>query len=325
MLTRAVEVQPGHAPTRPATVAVILPCYNEAGAIGAVVDGFRAALPHAVVHVFDNASTDGTAEVAAAHDAVIHRVHLRGKGNVVRRMFADVEADVYVMTDGDATYDLANIGEMVDGVLRGGCDMVVGARIEDSAGTAYRAGHKLGNRLLTGSVAILFGHGFRDMLSGHRVFSRRYVKSFPASAHGFEIETELTIHALELRMACQELPVRYFARPEGTESKLSTWRDGWRILRTIGRLFTSERPLAFFTLVALVLATLSIALGLPVVMFYFQTGLVPRLPTALLATGTMLSALLSLVCGIVLHHVTLARQETKRLAYLAVPATRGWP
>ena len=311
-----------HLPSRALSIAVILPCYNEAGAIGHVVDGFKAALPQAQVHVFDNASTDGTADIAAAHGATVHRVALRGKGNVVRRMFADIEADVYVMTDGDATYDLANIREMVDGVGRHGVDMVVGTRVDDGTSPTYRAGHRLGNRLLTGSVALLFGGGFSDMLSGHRVFSRRYAKTFPAAAHGFEIETELTIHALELRMACLELPVTYKARPEGTVSKLSTYRDGWRILGTIVRLFTSERPLAFFVLTAALLALASIVLSVPVVLHYFQTGLVPRLPTAVLATGLMLSALLSLVCGVVLHHVTLARQEAKRLAYLAIPATR---
>jgi len=325
MLTRAIEITPpSSAAAAPGVrLAVVIPCYNEAAAIGQVIAGFRAALPHAEIHVFDNASTDGTADVAAAHGAVLHRVDLRGKGNVVRRMFADVEADVYVMTDGDATYGLGNIADMVDGVQRRGFDMVVGARVDDGSAEAYRRGHRLGNRLLTGSVALLFGGGFRDMLSGHRVFSRRYVKSFPAAAQGFEIETELTIHALELRMACQELPVTYLARPEGTESKLSTWRDGWRILRTIANLFTSERPLAFFMLMAALLALVSVGLAVPIVLHYFQTGLVPRLPTAVLATGIMLSALLSLVCGIVLHHVTLARQEAKRLAYLAIPATRG--
>lgn len=304
-------------------VAVILPCYNEAGAIGQVVDGFRAALPRAAIHVFDNDSSDGTAGVAAAHGATVHRVRLRGKGNVVRRMFADVEADVYLMTDGDATYDLSNIQAMVDGVTAGGNDMVVGVRTDDGDTRNYRAGHRWGNRLLTGSVAWLFGGGFTDMLSGHRAFSRRYVKSFPAAARGFETETELTVHALALRMACAELPVAYGARPEGTASKLSTYRDGWRILRTIAWLFTSERPLAFFLLLAGLLALVSLGLAAPVVLHYLQTGLVPRFPTAILSTGLMLSALLSVVCGVVLHQVSVGRQEAKRLAYLQIPATRA--
>lgn len=307
--------------SRTPTVAVVLPCYNESGAIAQVIGELKAALPGVAIHVFDNASTDGTAAVAREHGALVHHVSLRGKGNVVRRMFADVEADVYVMTDGDATYDVANIRQLIDCVLHEGCDMVVGARFDDGSNVhAYRPGHRLGNRMLTGSVALLFGGTFSDMLSGHRVFSRRYVKSFPATAHGFEIETELTVHALELRMQCMELPVAYRSRPEGTASKLSTFRDGWRILATIVRLFTSERPLAFFFLLAASLALLSIALAIPLMLTYLQTGLVPRLPTAVLATGTMLSALLSVVCGAVLHNVTLGRQEAKRLVYLSIPA-----
>jgi glycosyltransferase involved in cell wall biosynthesis len=303
----------------PPVIAVVIPCFNEAAAIGEVINGFRAALPQAAIHVFDNGSNDGTAERAASLGAVVHHVSQRGKGNVVRRMFADVDADVYVMTDGDATYDASNIAEMIQLVASGRCDMVVGARVDDGESATYRSGHRLGNRLLTGSVSFLFGGEFRDMLSGHRVFSRRYVKSFPAASAGFEIETELTVHALELRMEMCELPVAYRSRPEGSQSKLSTYRDGWRILRTIAKLFTSERPLAFYLLVAAMLGALSVALGTPVVLEYLRTGLVPRLPTAVLATGTMLSALLSVVCGLVLHHVTLARQEAKRLAYLAIP------
>lgn len=307
-------------------IAVILPCYNESGAVGQVVDEFKAALPGVPVHVFDNASTDGTAQVAQAHGALVHNVSLRGKGHVVRRMFADVEADVYVMTDGDATYDASNIQALIDGVLHQGCDMVVGARFDDGSNVhAYRPGHRLGNSLLTGSVALLFGGQFTDMLSGHRVFSRRYVKSFPAISRGFETETELTVHALELRMPCLELPVAYRSRPEGTASKLSTFKDGWRILGTIVRLFTSERPLAFFLYLAAALALLAIGLAVPLMLTYLETGKVPRLPTAVLATGTMLSSLLSVVCGAVLHNVTLARQEAKQLVYLSIPATRSGP
>lgn len=306
------------------SIAVILPCHNESGAIASVIDEFRAALPGVAIHVFDNASTDDTAAVARAHGAQVHQVALRGKGNVVRRMFADVEADVYVMTDGDATYDASNIRELIDGVLGKGCDMVVGARLDDGSNVhTYRPGHRFGNAMLTGSVAFLFGGRFTDMLSGHRVFSRRYVKSFPASSHGFEIETELTVHALELRMPCLELPVSYRSRPEGTASKLSTVRDGIRILAMIVKLFTSERPLAFFFCLAGALALLSIGLAVPLVLTYLDTGLVPRQPTAVLATGTMLSAMLSMVCGAVLHNVTLGRQEAKQLVYLSIPASRG--
>lgn len=306
------------------SIAVILPCYNEAGGIGMVVDQFRQALPEAAIHVFDNASTDGTAAEAAAHGATVHRVSLRGKGNVVRRMFADVEADVYVMTDGDATYDVSNIRDLIAGVWQGGCDMVVGVRVDDGSNAAtYRPGHRLGNQMLTGSVAAIFGGRFTDMLSGHRVFSRRYAKTFPAMAHGFETETELTVHALELRMPTMELPVSYGSRPEGTASKLSTYRDGWRILRTIVRLFTSERPMAFFGLLATLLVLVALGLAAPLVATYLHTGAVPRFPTAILVTGLMLSAFISFVCGIVLHNVALGRKELKHLAYLAVPFRRA--
>lgn len=304
------------------SIAVILPCYNEEGCIGQVVAQFRQWLPEAAIHVFDNNSTDGTAAEATGSGALVHRVALRGKGNVVRRMFADVEADIYVMTDGDATYDISNIREFIAPVAEHYCDMAVGVRIDDgSTAATYRAGHRWGNRLLTQSVAAIFGGSFTDMLSGHRVFSRRYVKSFPATAHGFETETELTVHALELRMPYTEIPVRYGARPEGTASKLSTYRDGWRILRTIVRLFTSEKPMQFFSLFALAFAIVALLLATPLLLTYLDEGDVPRFPTAILVTGLMLSAFLSFVCGIVLHQVTLARKEAKHLKYLNVAAT----
>ncbi|MGF6527246.1 glycosyltransferase family 2 protein [Variovorax sp. PvP013] len=303
-------------------IAVVIPCFNEEGAIAQVIADCRAALPGAAIHVFDNRSTDGTAAVARAHGARVAHVALRGKGNVVRRMFADVEADLYVMVDGDATYDVGRAAEMVDLLLDDGLDMVVGTRFDDGRNPqTYRPGHRLGNRLLTSSVGLLFGGHFSDMLSGYRVFSRRYAKSFPAAARGFETETELTVHALELRMPCGELPVPYLARPEGTQSKLSTFRDGGRILRTILRLFISERPLAFFTALAALCALASIGLAVPLAVEYWRTGLVPRLPTAVLATGTMLAGMLAQVCGAVLHTVTLGRQEAKRLVYLSIPAT----
>ncbi|MGJ7494649.1 glycosyltransferase family 2 protein [Variovorax sp. RT4R15] len=301
-------------------IAAVIPCYNEALAIGQVIEAFRATLPEAEIHVFDNNSNDDTAAVAAAAGAHVTHVALRGKGNVARRMFADVDADVYVMVDGDATYDLGEVHRMVDMLVAGNLDMVVGARVDDERDAlTYRRGHRFGNRLLTGAVANLFGGGFTDMLSGFRVFSRRYAKSFPALARGFEIETELTVHALELRMPYAELPCRYLSRPEGSESKLSTYRDGWRILRTITRLFISERPLAFFSIAAGLLTLGALVLVEPLVVTYLRTGLVPRLPTAVLATGTVLVAMLSLVCGIVLNTVTIGRQEAKRLRYLAIP------
>ncbi|MDM0002417.1 glycosyltransferase family 2 protein [Variovorax sp. J22P240] len=304
-------------------VAAVIPCFNEALSIAQVVDEFRAALPEAEIHVFDNNSTDGTAEVARATGATVTHVALRGKGNVARRMFADVEADVYVMVDGDATYDVRDIRQHIDLLVRDNLDMIVGSRIDDGADAqTYRRGHRFGNRLLTGAVASLFGGRLTDMLSGYRVFSRRYAKSFPAVSEGFEIETELTVHALELRMPFAEVPVLYRSRPEGSESKLSTYRDGWRILKTICKLFVSERPLLFFSSVAGVLALLSVILAEPLLTTYLRTGLVPRLPTAVFVTGTMLVAMLAFVCGVVLHTVTIGRQEAKRLRYLAIPGVR---
>ncbi len=304
-------------------IAAVIPCFNEALAITQVIEGFRTALPGVEVHVFDNNSTDDTAAVARAAGAIVTHVTARGKGNVVRRMFADVEADIYVMVDGDATYDTTAAPRLIARLVEGNLDMVVGSRVDDGQDAlTYRAGHRFGNWLLTGTVAQLFGGGLTDMLSGYRVFSRRYAKSFPALSQGFEIETELTVHALELRMPYAEEGTAYSTRPEGSHSKLSTYRDGWRILKTIGKLFVSERPLQFFSIVAAVLALGSLALAVPLFMTYAHTGLVPRLPTAVLATGAMLAALLSFVCGVVMHTVTLGRQEAKRLRYLAQPCVR---
>lgn len=301
----------------------MIPCFNEALAIAQVVEEFKATLPEAEIHVFDNNSTDDTAAVARASGAQVTHVALRGKGNVARRMFADVEADVYLMVDGDATYDLSGARELVDLLVDGNLDMVVGARVDDGADAqTYRPGHRFGNAVLTGAVASLFGGRLTDMLSGYRVFSRRYAKSFPAVSEGFEIETELTVHALELRMPFAEVPGRYRSRPEGSQSKLSTYRDGWRILKTICKLFVSERPLQFFSAIGGLLVLLSVILAVPLVLTYLETGLVPRIPTAVLVTGTMLVAMLSFVCGIVLHTVTIGRQEAKRLAYLAIPGVR---
>lgn len=305
----------------PPTIAVILPCFNEALAVPQVLDEFKEHLPAAALHVFDNRSTDDTARVARDAGAKVTHVQLRGKGNVVRRMFADVEADVYVMVDGDATYDVSSIQRHVDLLLDNGLDMVVGYRQDDGLNPqTYRPGHRWGNQLLTRSVRGIFGGEFTDMLSGYRVFSRRYAKSFPATAQGFETETELSVHALELRMPCAEVAVTYRSRPEGSVSKLSTFRDGRRILLTILKLFISERPLAFFSIVAAALALLSLVLTAPLAITYVETGLVPRLPTAVLATGLMLCAMLALVCGAVLRTVTMGRREVKRFAYLAIPA-----
>jgi hypothetical protein len=313
-----------HPDPRPLRIAAVIPCFNEALAITQVVEEFRAALPAAEIHVFDNNSTDDTAAVARAAGASVTHVALRGKGNVARRMFADVEADVYVMVDGDATYDVGEVRRLIELMVEGNLDMVVGSRVDDGADMqTYRRGHRFGNALLTGAVASLFDGRMTDMLSGYRVFSRRYAKSFPALSRGFEIETELTVHALELRMPFAEVPVPYRARPEGSESKLSTYRDGWRILKTICKLFVSERPLQFFSGAAGLLVVLSLILAQPLVSTYLATGLVPRLPTAVLVTGMMLMAMLSFVCGVVLHTVTIGRREAKRLSYLAIPGVRS--
>jgi glycosyltransferase involved in cell wall biosynthesis len=302
-------------------IAVLVPCYNEAAAIAQVVAGFRAALPEARVLVFDNNSTDDTLAVAKRAGAETRQVLRQGKGNVVRRMFADVEADLYLLVDGDATYDAASAPKLIDRLLGDGLDMVVGAR-KDTAVDAYRPGHRFGNRILTEFVARVFGRAFNDILSGYRVFSRRFVKSFPALSIGFEIETELTIHALELRMPIAEVETPYYARPAGSVSKLNTWRDGLRILRTILRLYQLQRPLAFFSWIAAALAAAAIVLAIPVLITFIETGLVPRLPTAVLSTGLMLLASLSLTCGLILDNVTRGRQEMKRLFYLGIEGIR---
>jgi glycosyltransferase involved in cell wall biosynthesis len=300
-------------------IAVLVPSYNEEVAISDTVAGFRAALPEATIYVYDNNSKDRTMERARAAGATVRSESLQGKGNVVRRMFSDIDADVYVMTDGDATYDPSAAPEMVDLLIRDNLDMVVGRRIHKES-SAYRAGHVLGNRMLTGFLAQLFGQRFTDILSGYRAFSRRYVKSFPALSAGFETETELTVHALTLNLPIAEVETEYYARPEGSVSKLSTYRDGFRILRVMLTLFKNERPVAFFGIAALALALLSIGLSVPIVMTYLETGLVPRFPTAILSASLMLLAFLSVVCGLVLDTVTRGRRELKRLAYLQILA-----
>jgi glycosyltransferase involved in cell wall biosynthesis len=304
-------------------IAVIVPCYNEAVAIPAVVRDFKAALPEATVYVYDNNSKDDTAKVAAAAGAVVGFEPFAGKGNVMRRMFSDVDADVYVLVDGDDTYDASRAPEMIRMLLDGQLDMVNGARITDIK-EAYRLGHRFGNQMLTGLVASIFGRRFNDMLSGFRVFSRRFVKSFPAVSKGFEIETELTVHALELRMKTAELPTRYKDRPEGSTSKLSTIRDGIRIVRMIMLLVKDERPLQFFSWIGLAMTVLGLVAGVPVIVEYFATGLVPRLPSAVLASALILLAFLAFMAGLILDTVTHSRREMKRLAYLAQPAPR-WP
>ena len=302
-------------------IAVIVPCRNEAASISKVVDDFRSALPGATVYVYDNNSDDETAKLARDAGAVVRSELLAGKGNVVRRMFADVEADIYVLVDGDDTYDAASAGILIERLEAECLDMVNAVRVASGA-AAYRPGHRFGNFMLTGIVALIFGNRFTDLLSGYRIFSRRFVKSFPALTSGFEIETELTVHALELRMPIAEIETPYRERPSGSVSNLRTIQDGWRILRTILLLTKEERPLHFFGLFFAILAALSVILSWPVFITFLETGLVPRFPTAILSTGLMLLAFLSLGCGIVLDTVTRGRQEMKRMHYLSIARDR---
>jgi len=302
-------------------LAVLIPCFNEETAIARVVTDFRAELPEATIYVYDNNSTDRTLEVARAAGALVRRETHQGKGNVVRRMFADVEADIYVLVDGDATYDAASARALIARLIEDRLDMVVAARVEEEA-QAYRPGHRTGNRLFTGFFASVFSASVTDILSGYRVFSRRFVKSFPVLSRGFEIETELSVHALELGLAVGEVPTPYYARPEGSTSKLSTWWDGLRILSTIVGLYRSERPLTFFSAIGIALAAVSVILAIPIFVTFVEQGIVPRIPTAILATGLMLLAFLSIVAGLVLDTVTRGRREMKLIAYLQHRAPR---
>jgi len=303
-------------------IAVLLPCYNEEAAIAQTVAGFRAVLPDATIYVYDNNSRDRTIEVARAAGAIVRTERIQGKGNVVRRMFADIDADIYVMADGDATYDASSAPALVARVLDEQLDMVVGARVTQ-ADAAYRRGHKMGNALLTGMLARLFGRSFTDILSGYRVFSRRFVKSFPVLSSGFEIETEISVHALELKMPVAEIETPYFARPEGSESKLSTYGDGFRILSTIIQLYRLERPVLFFGSIGALLAGLAVILAIPLIITYMHTHLVPRFPTAILVTGLVILASLNLFAGIILDTVVRGRREVRRLAYLSHRAPGG--
>jgi glycosyltransferase involved in cell wall biosynthesis len=298
---------------------VLLPCYNEEAAIADTVAGFRAALPGATIYVYDNNSTDRTREIAAQAGAVVRTERQQGKGHVVRRMFADVDADVYLMADGDLTYDPKSAPQMVDLLLAEQLDMVVGTRRHDEK-DAYRGGHVLGNRLFTGILAGLFGRSFTDIFSGYRIFSRRFVKSFPVLSSGFEIETEMSVHALELRMPVGEVETVYAARPEGSESKLSTYSDGWRILRTIVTLYRIERPVLFYGSIGALLVLLAVVLAVPLIVTYAHTGLVPRFPTAILVTGMIIVAVLCFFAGLILDTVTRGRREVRRLYYLSLAA-----
>ena len=300
-------------------VAVLLPCYNEEAAIGATIAGFKKALPRATVYVYDNNSTDRTRAIAAAEGAVVRTERQQGKGHVVRRMFADVDADIYVMADGDLTYDPSAAPEMVELLMGEQLDMVVGIR-KHEAKDAYRGGHVLGNRIFTGLLSGLFGRSFSDIFSGYRVFSRRFVKSFPVLSSGFEIETEMSVHALELRMPVGEVETAYGARPEGSESKLSTFGDGWRIFRTIVTLYRIERPTLFYGVIGASLLIAALLLAVPLLLTYAKTGLVPRVPTAILVTGMTVIAVLCFFAGLILDTVTRGRREIRRLYYLSLGA-----
>ena len=308
--------------TQAPRIAVLVPCYNEALTVATVIADFRAALPACTVYVYDNRSSDGTGDIARNAGAIVRREERPGKGGVMRRMFAEIDADIYIVTDGDATYDATRAPEMVEHLVRDDLDVVTGIRDHGERAAAYRRGHQFGNRAFNFLLGALFGERPTDMFSGYRVLSRRFVKSFPAEARGFEIETELTVHALELRVPMAEVVTSYFERPAGSTSKLSTYRDGLRILYTMARLFRDVRPLPFFFGFAALFALLGLWLGAEVVVEFFDTGLVPRLPTAVLATGLMLLASLSVVCGMILDSVARGRREAKRLAYLAAGAQR---
>ncbi len=301
------------------SIAVIIPCYNEAIAIGKVVQDFKEALPSADIYVYDNNSSDDTRAVAETAGAIVRSETRQGKGFVVRRMFADIEADIFVMVDGDDTYDASAAPMLVEKLVLEGLDMVNGARKPDS-NEAYRPGHAMGNKGLSGIVRFMFGDEFKDMLSGYRVFSRRYVKSFPAMSTGFETETELTIHALELEMPIAEVETDFKDRAEGSESKLRTFSDGFRILWTIASLLKQEKPVYVFGLASALMALASVGLAYPIVAEFIETGLVPRFPTAILSTGLMILSFLSLTCGIILDAVTRSRAESKRSRYLMIPS-----
>lgn len=300
-------------------IAIVIPCYNEALTVGATVSGFRKVMPFADIIVCDNNSIDETAMRAREAGAKVLFEARRGKGNAVRRVFADADADIYLMVDGDSTYDPNVAPVIIQRMLKDNLDFLNGARVSEAM-SAYRAGHRFGNKVLSNLVQVIFGRQFRDMLSGYKAFSRRFVKSFPAVSSGFEIETELTVHALELRVPCAEISTVYSERPEGSHSKLKTYRDGMRILRLIVNLIRHERPLMFFGSVAVAVSLLATLLGIPLIVTYLETGLVPRVPTAILVVGLYIISVLSFFAGLILDVISISRHEMKRLAYLSIPA-----
>jgi glycosyltransferase involved in cell wall biosynthesis len=318
-LAQFAKAEYPQAETAQPRVAVLVPCFNEEAAVAAVVADFRNSLPSADIYVYDNNSSDRTKAVAAEAGAQVRSERRQGKGHVVRRMFADIDADIYVLVDGDATYDAASAPRMIETLKADHLDMVVGLRI-DQAEAAWRRGHRTGNWMLTRFLSSVFGQEFKDILSGYRVFSRRFVKTFPVLSDGFEIETELSVHALELALPVAEIETPYYARPEGSFSKLNTWRDGFRILGTILKLYRSEKPLRFFSAIGIALALIAVGLAVPLIVTYIEHGNVPRFPTAILSTGLMIVAVLAVSSGLVLDTVTRGRREMKLLAYLSQPA-----
>jgi len=298
-------------------IAVIIPCHNEELTISKVINDFRTSLPHSIIYVFDNVSTDDTSAVALSAGAIVHKIPNKGKGNVMRRMFADIEADIYVMVDGDDTYDASRCPEMICSLTKENLDLVVAIRDAQNTNNAYRRGHVFGNFMLSKTVSFLFGYGFTDMLSGYRVMSRRFVKSFPVVSSGFEIETEMTVHALQIGASYCEIETFYDSRPDGSESKLNTYQDGIRILWMIFLLFKEVKPFQFFGIFSLLFSSISIFLFIPILFDFIDTGLVPRLPTAILSTGLMILAFLSLVSGVILDSLSHARLEAKRMFYLS--------
>ncbi|PLX36546.1 MAG: glycosyl transferase [Hyphomicrobiales bacterium] len=317
--THTVSHIDANAEPRANAIAVLLPCYNEEATIAGVVNGFRAALPSAEIYVYDNNSTDQTSEEAARAGAIVRREMHQGKGNVVRRMFADIDADIFVLADGDGTYEPAAAAQLINRMVQDNLDMVVGTRVGGGP-EAYRRGHRFGNRMFNHIVGYLFGRNFSDILSGYRVFSRRFAKSFPAASNGFEIETELSVHAIDIKLATAEIPLPYGERPSHSPSKLRTYHDGMRILWTIMKMYRALRPFRFYGIGAIVLAMISVFLALPVFDTYLETGLVPRLPTAVLAASIMQLAFLSFMCGIIIESVSNTRRELKRMRYLDLPS-----
>lgn len=298
-------------------IAVIIPCFNEAITISGVIGSIKKNLPQAKIYVFDNNSTDNTALIAKKSGAIVHKIRNQGKGNVVRKMFSDIDAEIYIMVDGDGTYDIKDINKHIRKLIDEKLDMLVGKRIS-SAKEAYRKGHRLGNKLITYAVSRIFNNKLEDILSGYRLFSKRFVKSFPAISNGFEIETELTIHAYKLRMACDEVSIKYNARPDGSLSKLSTFKDGFLILITIVKLFEQEKPFHFFSLISLFTLVLSFTISIPIIRHFLLTGLVPKIPTAIICASLIIISCILFLCGIIIKSITQARTEQKYLSFLSI-------